>query len=46
VSEPGITEAFHDTAVWKDTYWLGVPTQKCPLDLWITRRSCTSSGRT
>jgi cephalosporin hydroxylase len=39
VSEPGITEAFHrlyyDTAVWKDTYWLGVPTQKCPLDLWI-----------
>ena len=37
--EPGITEAFHrlyyDTAVWKDTYWLGVPTQKCPLDLWI-----------
>ena len=35
MSEPGITEAFHDTAVWKDTYWLGVPTQKCPLDLWI-----------
>jgi cephalosporin hydroxylase len=39
VSEPGITEAFHrlyyDTAVWKDTYWLGVPTQKCPLDLWM-----------
>jgi cephalosporin hydroxylase len=39
VPEPGITEAFHrlyyDTAVWKDTYWLGVPTQKCPLDLWI-----------
>jgi cephalosporin hydroxylase len=39
VAEPGITDAFHrlyyDTAVWKDTYWLGVPTQKCPLDLWI-----------
>jgi cephalosporin hydroxylase len=39
VSEPGITEAFHrlyyDTAVWKDTFWLGVQTQKCPLDLWI-----------
>jgi cephalosporin hydroxylase len=39
VGEPGVTEAFHrlyyDSAVWKDTYWLGVPTQKCPLDLWI-----------
>jgi cephalosporin hydroxylase len=39
VAEAGVTEAFHrlyyDTAVWKDTYWLGVPTQKCPLDLWI-----------
>jgi cephalosporin hydroxylase len=39
VSEPGVTEAFHrlyyDTAVWKDTYWLGVRTQKCPLDLWV-----------
>lgn len=20
---------------WKDTFWLGVPTQKCPLDLWL-----------
>jgi cephalosporin hydroxylase len=20
---------------WKNTYWLGVPVQKCPLDLWI-----------
>ena len=39
MGEPGVTEAFHrlyyDTAVWKDTYWLGVRTQKCPLDLWI-----------
>jgi cephalosporin hydroxylase len=39
VGEPGVTEAFHrlyyDTAVWKDTYWLGVRAQKCPLDLWI-----------
>lgn len=39
MAEPGVTDAFHrlyyDTAVWKDTYWLGVPTQKCPLDLWI-----------
>lgn len=36
--EPGITESFHrlyyDSAVWKDTHWLGVPVQKCPLDLW------------
>ena len=39
MGEPGVTEAFHrlyyDTAVWKDTYWLGVRTQKCPLDLWV-----------
>lgn len=39
MAEPGVTDAFHrlyyDTIVWKDTYWLGVPTQKCPLDLWI-----------
>jgi cephalosporin hydroxylase len=39
VPEPGATEAFHrlyyDSAVWKDTYWLGVRTQKCPLDLWV-----------
>lgn len=39
MAEPGITDAFHrlyyDTAVWKDTYWLGVHAQKCPLDLWI-----------
>jgi cephalosporin hydroxylase len=39
VGEPGVTEAFHrlyyDTAVWKDTHWLGVRTQKCPLDLWV-----------
>ena len=20
---------------WDNTYWLGVPTQKCPLDLWV-----------
>jgi cephalosporin hydroxylase len=33
------TEAFHrlyyESHVWKDTHWLGVPTQKLPLDLWI-----------
>jgi cephalosporin hydroxylase len=36
---PDVVEAFHrlyyDTEVWKDTHWLGVPIQKCPLDLWI-----------
>jgi cephalosporin hydroxylase len=39
VGEPGVTEAFHRlyyaTAVSKDTYWLGVRTRKCPLDLWV-----------
>ena len=39
MAEPGVTEAFHrlyyDTAVWKDTYWLGTRAQKCPLDLWV-----------
>jgi cephalosporin hydroxylase len=28
-------ERYYDSQVWKDTYWLGVPTQKCPLDLWV-----------
>ena len=39
MADAGVTDQFHrlyyDTAVWKDTYWLGVRTQKCPLDLWI-----------
>jgi cephalosporin hydroxylase len=44
-SEPqrGIVDAFHrlyyDAAgtggTWQKTAWLGVPTEKCPLDLWI-----------
>ena len=25
----------HPEATWDNTYWLGVPTQKCPLDLWV-----------
>ena len=25
----------HPDATWNNTYWMGVPTQKCPLDLWI-----------
>jgi cephalosporin hydroxylase len=39
--EDGIIDAFHrlyydqpDTT-WNNTYWMGVRTQKCPLDLWI-----------
>jgi cephalosporin hydroxylase len=39
VADASVTDEFHrlyyDTAVWKDTYWLGVRTQKCPLDLWV-----------
>ncbi len=36
-----IREAFHrlyfdlSTETWGNTSWLGAPTQKCPLDLWI-----------
>jgi cephalosporin hydroxylase len=34
-----ITDQFHelyyDSWVWQDTYWMGVQTLKCPLDLWI-----------
>ncbi len=35
------TQAFHklyyysETKTWQNTYWLGTPAQKCPLDLWI-----------
>jgi cephalosporin hydroxylase len=34
-----ITEQFHEqyyeSGVWRNTFWLGVETFKCPLDLWI-----------
>jgi len=35
-----IVDQFHrlyydDPGTWRDTHWLGVPTLKCPLDLWI-----------
>lgn len=34
-----ITEQFHEqyyeSGIWRDTFWLGVKTFKCPLDLWI-----------
>ena len=30
-------QIYHDTGhrTWLNTYWLGVPTLKCPLDLWV-----------
>src|ERR1700682_652378 len=37
----GVVDSFHklyyesESRTWKNTYWLGVPVQKCPLDLWI-----------
>jgi cephalosporin hydroxylase len=38
-----IVDAFHrlyyehndGATTWRDTYWMGVPTRKCPLDLWV-----------
>lgn len=39
--DEAVTEAFHlayynnAETTWKNTYWMGVPTQKCPLDLWV-----------
>jgi cephalosporin hydroxylase len=39
VSARAVREAFHRlyyySGVWEQTFWLGVATQKCPLDLWI-----------
>ncbi len=26
---------YYESGVWRNTYWLGVTAQKCPLDLWI-----------
>jgi len=40
-TEKNIVEQFHSlyydshSQTWNNTYWLGIPTQKCPLDLWI-----------
>lgn len=35
----GFHRLYYDSAesggTWKNTYWLGVPTEKCPLDLWV-----------
>ncbi|NJL11133.1 MAG: cephalosporin hydroxylase [Calothrix sp. SM1_7_51] len=29
------TPVIDDNPCWKNTYWLGISSQKCPLDLWI-----------
>ena len=28
-------QLYYNSNVWMGTFWLGVPVQKCPLDLWI-----------
>lgn len=28
-------ELYYESRVWRNTFWLGVEMQKCPLDLWI-----------
>ena len=28
-------ELYYESRVWQNTFWVGVATQKCPLDLWI-----------
>lgn len=28
-------ELYYESWVWRNTYWLGVETLKCPLDLWV-----------
>lgn len=28
-------QLYYNSHIWLSTYWLGVPVQKCPLDLWI-----------
>src|SRR5438105_7195486 len=31
----GFHERYYGSRVWMNTHWRGVPTQKCPLDLWV-----------
>lgn len=39
--EDGVVRQFHELyyssqhRTWRDTYWLGIPVLKCPLDLWV-----------
>ncbi len=28
-------QLYYDSLTWLNTFWMGVPIQKCPLDLWI-----------
>jgi cephalosporin hydroxylase len=41
VDDEAIVRRFHElyygtqNKTWRDTYWLGVPLLKCPLDLWV-----------
>jgi cephalosporin hydroxylase len=37
----GFHRAYYDSRVWTTTAWLSVPTQKCPLDLWIYQELLT-----
>jgi cephalosporin hydroxylase len=39
---------YYDSAstTWQDTYWLGVPIQKCPLDLWVYQEIIVSQRPT
>jgi len=32
---------YYRSAVWQDTYWLGTPVLKCPLDLWVYQELLT-----
>src|SRR5205814_5088191 len=38
-SEQEVVSAFHrlyyHARIWGNTYWMGIPTYKCPLDLWV-----------
>ncbi len=39
MSHSDVVDQFHrfyyESGVWRNTFWLGISTQKCPLDLWI-----------
>jgi cephalosporin hydroxylase len=34
---------YDDPSTWRSTYWLGIPTAKCPLDLWIFQEIITET---
>jgi cephalosporin hydroxylase len=46
-SAAGLTEDFHrlyygtPSRTWQNTSWLGTPTEKCPLDLWVYQELIT-----